>query len=94
MIGPDSAICYSLSQSQKIDAWLQEKDFLKGQYLLQKEALLKAEELAESYDQLSATYKLDAAYWKKIARKNNRQTAFISAGVGAAAVVAILDFLK
>ena len=90
LIDGDSALCYSISQARRIDAWLEEKDFLKGQYTLQKEALQKAEKLAESYDQLSATYKLDAEYWKKIAKKNNRQTAFIASGVGAVAAGVIL----
>lgn len=90
LIEGDSAICYSLDQSRRIDAWLEEKDFLKGQYKLQKEALAKCEQLAESYDQLSSTYKLDAEYWKKIARKNNRQTAFVASGVGAVAAGVIL----
>jgi hypothetical protein len=93
MIGQDSAICYSLLQARKIDAWLAERDFLKSQYSLQKKALTKANSLVKSYDELSATYKLDAEYWKKIAKKRNRETAAIGSGIGAALVGTIVYFV-
>lgn len=90
MIGKDSAICYSLLQSRKIDAWLAERDFLKTQYSLSKEALTKANKIIEDQDQLSQKYKLDSEYWRKIAKKRNRETAAISSGIGAVAVGIIL----
>jgi hypothetical protein len=92
LIDGDSAICYSLPQTRKLESWLAERDFFKSQYGLQKEALDKANILVRSYEELSDKYKLDSEYWKKLARKRNRETAFITSGVGAVAS-AIIIFL-
>lgn len=90
IIEGDSAICYSLLQARKIDAWLLERDFLKGQYKLSKQAIEKANKIINDYETLTEKYKFDASYWKKIAKKRNRETAAISSGIGAVAVGVIL----
>lgn len=90
IIGKDSAICYSLLQARKIDAWLSERDFLKSQYKTAKEAIKQANKLVKEQEQLSDKYKLDAKYWKKIAKKRNRETALIGSGISAAAAGIIL----